>query len=72
MDRNQQPDGPKDSIEAQLAAFRGLSSTPAARDKRVYEVDGAALLQFGPRTAEAILSLLKLLHPEIEAAKSGN
>lgn len=72
MDRNQQADGPKESIEAQMAAFRGLSSTPAARDKRIYEVDGAALLQFGPRTAEAVLSLLKLLHPEIEAAKSGN
>lgn len=71
MDRTQQPSASKIGVAEQVAMFKGLSATPAAKNKKVFEVDGAALLQFGPRTAEATLSLMKLLHPELGGGAGG-
>jgi iron complex transport system substrate-binding protein len=69
MNRSQQPNGgAKTAIEDEIAAMKGASNTPAARNKRIYEVDGAALLQFAPRTADAALELMTKLYPGIQAA----
>jgi iron complex transport system substrate-binding protein len=48
----------------------GLSATPAARNGRIVEVDGAALLQFGPRTADAAAELLSVFTAGKKSARS--
>lgn len=72
MNRGQQPGDPGESVEARVAAMQGLSATPAVRNKKVLEVDGAALLQFGPRTADSAQKLLDTLHPELVSASDGH
>jgi iron complex transport system substrate-binding protein len=69
MNRSQQPGQSQDPLEKQIQALKGLSNSPAVRNNRVVEVDGAALLQFGPRTASAARDLIKVLHraPEFTA-----
>jgi iron complex transport system substrate-binding protein len=72
MKRSQRPGQPSsEPIEKIIGAMPGLNATPAARNGRIIEVDGAALLQFGPRTADAALELMRILHPNKQAAKGG-
>ncbi|MBK1842887.1 ABC transporter substrate-binding protein [Azospirillum sp. YIM B02556] len=42
-----------------LLALPQLAMTPAARDRRVVQLDGALLVGFGPRTPEAVEALLR-------------
>jgi iron complex transport system substrate-binding protein len=68
MKRSQQAGSPSDvPLQALIAAMPGLSATPAARNGRVIEVDGAALLQFGPRTADEAANLMSVFHPGKQA-----
>lgn len=69
MSRSQQPAYSQEPLEAQIKALKGLSTSPAVRNNRVVEVDGAALLQFGPRTAGAARDLMNVLHraPDVTA-----
>lgn len=46
----------------ELFAHAALAGTPAAASKRLIRMDGAYLLGFGPRTAEAIHDLAKSLY----------
>ncbi|MGE0282213.1 MAG: hemin ABC transporter substrate-binding protein [Rhizobiaceae bacterium] len=46
----------------ELFAHPALASTPAAAEKQLIRMDGAYLLGFGPRTAEAIHDLAKSLY----------
>lgn len=42
-----------------------LKPTPAARDRALIVLDGAYMIGFGPRTAEAVRDLAMALYPEI-------
>lgn len=69
MKRSQQAGGPSEEpAQAIIATMPGLNATPAARNGRIMEVDGAALLQFGPRTASAARDLMNALHLGKQAA----
>lgn len=46
----------------ELFAHPALASTPAAASKRLIKMDGAYLLGFGPRTADAVHELAKSLY----------
>lgn len=46
----------------ELFAHPALASTPAAASKRLIKMDGAYLLGFGPRTADAVRELAKSLY----------
>ena len=46
----------------QLFALPALATTPAARDRRLVQMDGLLLLGFGPRTGEAVARLSEALH----------
>jgi iron complex transport system substrate-binding protein len=71
MKRSQQPGGPaSETIETLIGSMPGLSATPAARTGRIVEVDGAALLQFGPRTADAAADLLSVFATGKKSARS--
>jgi iron complex transport system substrate-binding protein len=72
MHRAQQPGAPRaDPVEKIIAAMPGLGATPAARNGRIFEVDGAALLQFGPRSADAALDLMRILSSARQASGAG-
>jgi iron complex transport system substrate-binding protein len=43
---------------------RALSATPAAKTKALVVLDGAYMIGFGPRTADAIRDLAEALYPE--------
>jgi iron complex transport system substrate-binding protein len=53
---------------SQLAALKGVQSTPAGAAKRIVLMDGAYLLGFGPRVADAARDLMRAFYPEIGAA----
>ncbi len=55
--------GEHDADAAELFALPSLSSTPAAATGALVKVDGAKLLGFGPRTAEAVQELNAVLYP---------
>lgn len=40
-------------------------NTAAAKSKRVYEVDPASLVRPGPRLAEGIIQIARLIHPDV-------
>ena len=42
-----------------------LKLTPAGRKRRVVAMDGLYLLGFGPRTARAVQTLARHLHPSL-------
>jgi iron complex transport system substrate-binding protein len=44
----------------------GLAGTPAGREGRVVTVEILSFIGFGPRTADALVELLRALHPELE------
>jgi iron complex transport system substrate-binding protein len=45
------------AADAELFANPGIAATPAGQEKRLVKMDGAYLLGFGPRTADAISEL---------------
>lgn len=49
----------------QILAMNGLSTSPAARTKRIIHMDGLYLLGFGPRTPAAALDLMRQLYPDL-------
>lgn len=56
-------------FSADLAANTALAQSPAIRNGRILKFDGALLLGFGPRTAEAIHDLAAALYPDRVAAQ---
>ncbi|NBC04154.1 MAG: ABC transporter substrate-binding protein [Bacteroidetes bacterium] len=48
----------------------GVSLTEAAKNERVYSMDGAYLLNFGPRLGQAALDLMAKFHPGIELTEN--
>lgn len=44
----------------------GIELTDAAKNQRIYSMDGSYLLGFGPRLGQAVLDLMELLHPAVE------
>ncbi len=47
----------------------GIELTNAAKQNRIYSMDGSYLLGFGPRLGSAVIDLMQILHPNIDAAK---
>lgn len=52
------------SIETVLA-HPAISQTPAGQSGAVIQMDGGYLLNFGPRTAEAVTELVHFIYPEL-------
>ncbi|MER8552990.1 hypothetical protein NKH69_02055 [Mesorhizobium sp. M0976] len=52
----------------QVFATRALSATPAAKAKALIVLDGAYMVGFGPRTADAVRDLAQALYPETAGA----
>ncbi|PID42650.1 MAG: hemin ABC transporter substrate-binding protein [Proteobacteria bacterium] len=50
----------------ELFALPAISTTPAAKARKVIRIDGLLLLGFGPRTADAITALSEALYGETE------
>lgn len=50
------------AAEAELFAHPALAATPAAKNKQLVKMDGAYLLGYGPRTADAIRDLAVTLY----------
>ena len=48
-----------------LLQIPGLAQTPAGKNRRVLEYEDQYLLGLGPRTGQALLDLVKALHPEL-------
>jgi iron complex transport system substrate-binding protein len=48
-----------------LLALPGVATTPAGKNRRIVMVDLLAFLGFGPRVGEALVELVRALHPEI-------
>jgi iron complex transport system substrate-binding protein len=48
-----------------LLKIPGIAQTPAGQNKRVVDLDDQYLLGLGPRTGQAIMDLVKKLHPEL-------
>lgn len=48
----------------------GVSLTEAAKNERVYSMDGAYLLNFGPRVGEAVLDLMTKFYPGVELTEN--
>jgi iron complex transport system substrate-binding protein len=52
----------------QVFGTRALGATPAAETKALIVLDGAYMIGFGPRTADAIHNLAQALYPEVAGA----
>ncbi|MER9328227.1 ABC transporter substrate-binding protein [Mesorhizobium sp. M0488] len=59
-------DGKGGPTVEQVFGNRALAATPAAANKALVVLDGAYMIGFGPRTADAIRDLAKALYPEME------
>ncbi|MBZ9675734.1 hemin ABC transporter substrate-binding protein [Mesorhizobium sp. ES1-1] len=57
-------DGKGGPTPEQVFGNRVLAATPAARNKALIVLDGAYMIGFGPRTADAIRDLAKALYPD--------
>ncbi|WP_137934315.1 heme/hemin ABC transporter substrate-binding protein [Mesorhizobium comanense] len=57
-------DGKGGPTPEQVFSNRALAATPAAASKALIVLDGAYMIGFGPRTADAIRDLAKALYPE--------
>ena len=44
----------------------GVDQTPAGKNRRVVDLDDQYLLGLGPRAGQALMDLVKLLHPELK------
>lgn len=51
----------------QIASIKGLSASPAVRNKRIIQMDGLYLLGFGPRAPAAARDLMRQLYPKLPA-----
>ena len=60
-------DGKGGPTADEVFSVPALAATPAAKSKALLVLDGAYMIGFGPRTADAIRDLAKALYPEIEA-----
>jgi len=53
----------------------GIALTPAGENRRIVAMDDLLMLSFGPRLGEAVRTLTRKLHPELEStpasARSG-
>lgn len=58
-------DGKGGPTAEQVFGTRALSATPAAETKALIVLDGAYMIGFGPRTADAIRDLAQALYPEV-------
>ncbi len=54
--------GQHDAGEAELFAHPAIAATPAGQAKRLIKMDGAYLLGFGPRTADAVKEVAAALY----------
>ncbi len=54
--------GQHDASEAELFAHPAIAATPAGQAKRLIKMDGAYLLGFGPRTADAVKEVAAALY----------
>ncbi|RWQ66802.1 MAG: ABC transporter substrate-binding protein [Mesorhizobium sp.] len=61
-------DGKGGPTAEQVFGTRALSATPAAKTKALIVLDGAYMIGFGPRTADAIRDLAQALYPEVADA----
>jgi iron complex transport system substrate-binding protein len=61
-------DGKGGPTVEQVFGTRALSATPAAEKKALIVLDGAYMIGFGPRTADAIRDLAQALYPEVVGA----
>ncbi|RVB77636.1 MULTISPECIES: ABC transporter substrate-binding protein [unclassified Mesorhizobium] len=61
-------DGKGGPTAEQVFGTRALSATPAAETKALIVLDGAYMIGFGPRTADAIRDLAQALYPEVADA----
>ncbi|PAQ04048.1 ABC transporter substrate-binding protein [Mesorhizobium mediterraneum] len=61
-------DGKGGPTAEQVFGTRALSATPAAKTKTLIVLDGAYMIGFGPRTADAIRDLAQALYPEVADA----
>ncbi|GLQ54650.1 heme/hemin ABC transporter substrate-binding protein [Devosia nitrariae] len=61
MDRG----GDHDATADELFAHPAIALTPAGKNHAVIKMDGAYLLGFGPRTAEAVTDLAEALYPDL-------
>lgn len=57
-------DGKGGPTAEEVFATRALSATPAAANRALIVLDGAYMIGFGPRTADAIRDLAKALYPD--------
>jgi iron complex transport system substrate-binding protein len=48
-----------------LLRIPGLAETPAGKARRVVDFDDQYLIGLGPRTGQALMELVKALHPEL-------
>nr|WP_275448222.1 ABC transporter substrate-binding protein [Mesorhizobium sp. IRAMC:0171] len=60
-------DGKGGPTASEVFAVPALAATPAARTEALLVLDGAYMIGFGPRTADAIRDLARALYPDIAA-----
>jgi iron complex transport system substrate-binding protein len=53
-----------------VLGVKGLQSSPAAKNSRIFEMDGLYLLSFGPRSAKAARELMYKLYPDLQPAET--
>ncbi|WP_082407285.1 ABC transporter substrate-binding protein [Mesorhizobium sp. 1M-11] len=58
-------DGKGGPTASEVFSIPALAATPAAKDKTLVVLDGAYMIGFGPRTADAIRDLAKALYPDV-------
>ncbi|HNM79212.1 MAG TPA: hypothetical protein PKI89_12645 [Tepidiformaceae bacterium] len=49
-----------------LLQIPGMAQTPAGQNKRVVDFDDQYLLGLGPRAGQALMDLVRALHPELK------
>lgn len=57
-------DGKGGPTAAEVFSIPALAATPAGRNKALVVLDGAYMIGFGPRTADAVRDLARALYPE--------
>ena len=62
------PDEPFRFRRAHLAEFTGYVEMPAVRDGRIHLVDGKPFSWYGPRIADALRTLPRLIDPAATAS----
>lgn len=62
-------DGKGGPTATEVFAIPALAATPAAKNKTLVVLDGAHMIGFGPRTADAIRDLASALYPDIAGKK---